>query len=70
MNEITQRSALTDTHTFSVAARTGRTSLKMKLAMSSGGLLATAALVSSILLSTAVIVAVATHGSPTGRRRG
>ena len=69
MKNLTQRTALTDTHTFSAVGRAGRASLKLKLAISSGGLLATAALVSSILLSTAVIVAVATRKLPPDQAR-
>jgi len=62
MKEISRHSPLSDPHTLRATARVGNASLKLKVAMSSSGLLATAALVSGILLSTAVIVAVAVRG--------
>jgi len=52
----------TDQHTGELSLRLGRNAgLDLKLRLSTRGILAVAALVSSILLSTAVLVGVAIH---------
>jgi predicted hotdog family 3-hydroxylacyl-ACP dehydratase len=53
-------------HAAALRARLGRASLRMNVAVSTRGLLAVAALVGGTLLSTAVLVAVATRKLPPG----
>lgn len=66
--EQAQAQALTPhhTHTASLRARLGSASLRLKLAVSTRGLLALTGLVAGTLLSSAVVVAVATRKLPQG----